>query len=70
MFVLSTAYLIAMFIISYLTCSVVVWNLDKKDAICGSPAQVDSAGKANTVAFANNSDDIFVTGGEYVSLGQ
>ena len=44
--------------------SVVVWNVATGDAICGSPAQVNSAGMTHTVCYANNSDDIFVTGGK------
>ena len=44
--------------------SVVVWNLATGDAICGSPAQVMSAGMTHTLAYANLSDDIFVTGGK------
>jgi len=43
--------------------SIVVWNLASKEAICGSPAQVQSAGLTHTIAFANNSDECFVTGG-------
>ncbi|XP_065065504.1 cilia- and flagella-associated protein 52-like [Rhopilema esculentum] len=43
--------------------SVVVWDLKKKDAVCGSPAAVLSAGVTFCVAFANNSDNIFVSGG-------
>ena len=44
--------------------SVVVWNIATKEAICGSPAQVMSAGKARTVAYSNSDDNVFVTGGE------
>ncbi|KAM4663854.1 cilia- and flagella-associated protein 52 [Discoglossus pictus] len=43
--------------------SVVLWNVAKREAICGSPASSVSSGHAVTLAFANNSDDIFVTGG-------
>lgn len=42
---------------------VVVWNVDKKEAICGSQAQVMSAGAAHTIVYANNNDEVFVTGG-------
>ncbi|XP_074647613.1 cilia- and flagella-associated protein 52-like [Tubulanus polymorphus] len=42
---------------------VVVWNLDRKQPICGQEAQVKSAGTTNCVAFANQSDYLFVTGG-------
>lgn len=44
--------------------SVVVWNLATKQAICGSPAQVMSAGRTNAIAFTKHSDTTFVTGGE------
>jgi len=43
---------------------VVVWNISEQKAICGSPAAVPSAGITNCVAFSNNSDDIFATGGD------
>jgi DNA-directed RNA polymerase subunit E'/Rpb7 len=46
--------------------SVVVWDIAKKEAICGHQAQVESAGITYCVAFSNRSDDVFVTGGEYV----
>ena len=45
-------------------CSVVVWNLASGEAICGSPAQVMSAGCTHAVAYSNTSDDVFVTGGK------
>lgn len=44
--------------------SVVVWNIETKQAICGSPAQVKSAGCTYTVAYANCNDYIFATGGK------
>lgn len=44
--------------------SVVVWNLETKDAVCGSPAAVQSAGTTYSVRYANCSDDLFVTGGD------
>ena len=44
--------------------SVVIWNLSTGDALCGSPATMQSAGPAYTIAFANKSDYFFVTGGE------
>jgi len=43
--------------------SIVIWNVATCEAICGSPAQVKSAGMTFTVAYANTSDDVFVTGG-------
>jgi len=43
--------------------SVVIWDVLKKDAVCGAPAAVLSAGTTYCVSFANNSNDTFVTGG-------
>ena len=46
-----------------------MWNIATGEAICGSPAQVMSAGCTHAVAYSNTSDDVFVTGGKYdVSL--
>ena len=44
--------------------SVVVWDLDRKEAMCCAPAAVLSAGVTFCVAFANRNDNVFVTGGE------
>lgn len=44
--------------------SVVIWNLETKDALCGSPAAMQSVGPAYCLAFANSRDDLFVTGGK------
>ena len=44
--------------------SVVIWNLDKKEAICGAPAAVPSAGTSYVVAFSNHNDELFVTSGK------
>ncbi|KAI8512301.1 Cilia- and flagella-associated protein 52 [Branchiostoma belcheri] len=44
--------------------SVVVWNIANKEAICGSPAAVSSAGITYCVKFANNNDNLFFTGGD------
>ncbi|XP_046352426.2 cilia- and flagella-associated protein 52-like [Haliotis rufescens] len=44
--------------------SVVVWDVERGEAICGSPAQVESAGNTYCVCASEVSDDIFVTGGE------
>ncbi|KAM8945316.1 cilia- and flagella-associated protein 52 [Pelodytes ibericus] len=43
--------------------SVVLWDIAKKEAICGSPASALSVGHAMTITFANHSDEIFMTGG-------
>ncbi|XP_064622378.1 cilia- and flagella-associated protein 52-like [Lineus longissimus] len=52
--------------------SVVIWDVNKQtdkkksnlSAICGHPAQVMSAGNTKCVAYANKTDNIFVTGGD------
>lgn len=44
--------------------SVVIWDLGRKEAVCGAPAAVLSAGATYCVAFANNTNDVFVTGGK------
>jgi len=49
-------------------CSVVVWNVAKKEAVCGSPAQAPSSGLTHAVAYSNTSDDVFITGGKSVTL--
>ncbi|XP_014340142.1 cilia- and flagella-associated protein 52 isoform X1 [Latimeria chalumnae] len=43
--------------------SLVIWNVAKKEAICGSPASAVSSGNALTVKFSNHSDEIFITAG-------
>ena len=43
--------------------SVIVWDLDKYAAICGSPASTDSSGVTLSLAYLNNNDHTFVTGG-------
>ena len=44
--------------------SVVVWNVAEKQSVCGSPAAVMSAGMTYCVAYCNNDEHQFVTGGE------
>ncbi|XP_022080542.1 cilia- and flagella-associated protein 52-like [Acanthaster planci] len=44
--------------------SVVVWDVVKKEPVCGAPAAVMSAGMTSCVAYCNNDDLKFVTGGE------
>ena len=51
-----------------LFCSVVVWNIATKEAICGSPAQALSAGLTHALAYSNTSDDVFITGGKLVTI--
>uniref|UniRef100_V9KQM2 Cilia- and flagella-associated protein 52 n=2 Tax=Callorhinchus milii TaxID=7868 RepID=V9KQM2_CALMI len=43
--------------------SVVIWNLETKHSICGSPSTIPTAGHALTVKFANQTDNVFITGG-------
>lgn len=43
---------------------IVIWDILGQAAICGSEAQVESAGNTHCVAYANTSDDTFVSGGE------
>ncbi|XP_076585608.1 cilia- and flagella-associated protein 52 [Chaetodon auriga] len=43
--------------------SIVVWNIETKQAICGSPASAHSAGHCLTVQYSNTNDDIFVSAG-------
>ncbi|KAL5019283.1 hypothetical protein ScPMuIL_005005 [Solemya velum] len=44
--------------------SVVIWNVEKKEALCGHSAQTESAGNTCCVCFSNVSDTLFVTGGD------
>jgi len=44
--------------------SVVCWDINKKEAVCGAPAAVLSAGVTYCVAFASSSNEMFVTGGK------
>uniref|UniRef100_A0A8D3EA63 Cilia- and flagella-associated protein 52 n=1 Tax=Scophthalmus maximus TaxID=52904 RepID=A0A8D3EA63_SCOMX len=43
--------------------SIVVWNIETKQAICGSPASSPSAGHCLAVECSNTNDNIFVCGG-------
>ncbi|KAH3862265.1 hypothetical protein DPMN_025231, partial [Dreissena polymorpha] len=44
--------------------SVVIWDMKNGQPICGSPAQVESAGNTLCISFSKTRDDVFVTGGE------
>lgn len=44
--------------------SIVIWNMKNGQAICGSPAQVESAGDTLCISFSAVDDNVFVTGGE------
>ncbi|XP_063039846.1 cilia- and flagella-associated protein 52-like [Engraulis encrasicolus] len=43
--------------------SVVVWNVETKMAICGSPASSNSAGHCQALQFCNNTEEVFVSAG-------
>ncbi|KAJ3417382.1 Cilia- and flagella-associated protein 52 [Chytridiales sp. JEL 0842] len=43
--------------------SVIVWDLEKGQAICGAPASKDSSGATLSLAYLNKDDNVFVTGG-------
>uniref|UniRef100_A0A9J7XT27 Cilia- and flagella-associated protein 52 n=2 Tax=Cyprinus carpio TaxID=7962 RepID=A0A9J7XT27_CYPCA len=44
--------------------SIVVWNIESKEAICGSPASAQSAGHCLTIEYTNLNDEIFVSAGK------
>ncbi|KAJ3019711.1 Cilia- and flagella-associated protein 52 [Thoreauomyces humboldtii] len=44
--------------------SIIVWDLEKGAAICGSPASKDSSGATLCLAYLNHDDHQFVTGGD------
>ncbi|XP_030062176.1 cilia- and flagella-associated protein 52 [Microcaecilia unicolor] len=44
--------------------SVILWNVAKREAICGSPASPVRVGNTLTVAFCNKTDEVFMSGGE------
>ncbi|TUJ41097.1 Cilia- and flagella-associated protein 52 [Bagarius yarrelli] len=44
--------------------SIVVWNVQKKEAICGSPASAHSAGHCLTINYCNLRDDVFISAGD------
>uniref|UniRef100_A0A8C2X6V7 Cilia- and flagella-associated protein 52 n=1 Tax=Cyclopterus lumpus TaxID=8103 RepID=A0A8C2X6V7_CYCLU len=43
--------------------SIVVWNIETKQAICGSLALAHSAGNCLTVQYSNTNDNVFVSAG-------
>ncbi|XP_060723217.1 cilia- and flagella-associated protein 52 [Tachysurus vachellii] len=43
--------------------SIVVWNVQTKEAICGSPASAHSAGHCLSINYCNLSDDVFISAG-------
>ncbi|KAL3895076.1 MAG: hypothetical protein SGCHY_004911 [Lobulomycetales sp.] len=44
--------------------SVIVWDLEKGEALCGSPASKDSSGGSLALSYFSNDDNSFVTGGQ------
>ncbi|NXW82742.1 CFA52 protein, partial [Alopecoenas beccarii] len=44
---------------------VVVWDVSKREAVCGSPASPRSAGNSNVVMCSSCRDDMFVTAGNF-----
>jgi WD40 repeat protein len=44
--------------------SVIVWDLETFAAICGSTASSDSSGETLSLAYLNNNDNQFATGGD------
>ena len=44
--------------------SIAVWDIASEQAICGSPAALQSAGVTYAIAYANHNDYKFVTGGK------
>ncbi|KAI6649380.1 Cilia- and flagella-associated protein 52 [Oopsacas minuta] len=45
--------------------TIVMWNLEKLDSICGAPAAMQRAGCAYTVGFSREKDDVFFTVGDH-----
>ncbi|XP_076027281.1 cilia- and flagella-associated protein 52-like [Genypterus blacodes] len=43
--------------------SIVVWDVETKQAICGSPASAQSSGLCFTVQYSNTNDNVFVSAG-------
>ncbi|KAK2522669.1 hypothetical protein Q9966_012324 [Columba livia] len=44
---------------------VMVWDVSKREAVCGSPASPRSAGNANVVMCSSCRDEMFVTAGNF-----
>ncbi|XP_051491178.1 cilia- and flagella-associated protein 52 [Apus apus] len=45
--------------------SVVVWDIGKREAVCGSPASPRSAGSATLLVCSSSRDEMFVTSGNF-----
>lgn len=52
--------------------SLVIWSVQKKEAICGSPASARSAGNPTTLVFSMLRDEMVISAGKYgfVFLGK
>jgi len=50
-------------LIGVVGCSVVLWNVAAKDAVCGAPAQLSSSGVTYCLVCASTTDDMFFTAG-------
>ncbi|VUZ43258.1 unnamed protein product [Hymenolepis diminuta] len=46
--------------------SVILWSINNKAAICGSPAQFNNAGITRCIAYSNNNENMFFTGGDFI----
>jgi len=60
-----------MYISPFLAClcfgfSIVVWNIESKEAICGSPASAQNSGHCFAIEFTNLNDEVFVSAGRFV----
>jgi len=45
-------------------CSVVVWNVNNGQSVCGADSALKSAGNVLLAKFSNTSDDVFITAGD------
>ncbi|XP_029948827.1 cilia- and flagella-associated protein 52 [Salarias fasciatus] len=43
--------------------SIVLWNIETKQAVCGSPASAQSAGHCMALKYSNSNDNVFVSAG-------
>ncbi|KAK2514891.1 hypothetical protein Q9966_015573 [Columba livia] len=50
---------------AFFSCRVMVWDVSKREAVCGSPASPRSAGNANVVMCSSCRDEVFVTAGNF-----
>ncbi|KAK2514630.1 hypothetical protein Q9233_014786 [Columba guinea] len=50
---------------AFFSCRVMVWDVSKREAVCGSPASPRSAGNANVIMCSSCRDEMFVTAGNF-----